>query len=67
MLKPGTRVILRQSEERGIVLHTWIDPETLDNDCYVAFFGKQWPEEQQYIQPNKPYVLRYFESSLEVV
>lgn len=32
-------------------------------DCWVAFFGYSWPTNRQ-LQKNKPYVLRYLETSL---
>lgn len=50
--------------ECGVVVHVWTDPETGEEDAYIAFFGDQFPEGQ----PNsKPYILRYFVAGLEIV
>ena len=67
----GKRVIRRDtvifeddenSSEVGIIVHAWNDSG--DIDCYVAFFGEQWPSHNE--KPEQiPYVLRYFLSSLE--
>ncbi len=67
--KPGDRVVRRSSddrggvaEEKGVVLCTWLNDQGI-YDCYVAFFGDEWPRPDQ--QPEKPYVLRYYDASLE--
>lgn len=58
----GDRVILRSTRECGIVIHAWDDAG--EQDCYVAFFGESFPPTAE--KPTrKPYVLRYFASSLE--
>jgi hypothetical protein len=61
---PGERVILSASGECGVVVHTWVSDELggLD-DCYVAFFGRDFPD--QGAKPRQiPYVLRYAATSL---
>ena len=65
----GDRVVLRRededgvvSEEKGVVVCTWLIDQGV-YDCYVAFFGTEWPEPDQ--NPPKPYVLRYYDTSLE--
>jgi hypothetical protein len=63
MLHPGQRVKHRGTGEVGIVVHAWADAAG-DTDAYVAFFGEEFPEGAP---EAKPYVLRYFESSLEVL
>ena len=65
----GMRVIRRDSDdseqcEVGIIIHAWKDSEVEVTDCYVAFFGQSWPSIDE--KPDdKPYVLRYFLSTLE--
>lgn len=67
-LKPGDKVIYRGGEypEYGIVVHSWLN-EHSDEDCYVAFFGAGvfFPKTSDQLIV-KPYVLRYFASSLEL-
>ncbi len=70
-LKAGTRVQREYKDEQGtlhrecgIVVHVWTDPETGEQDAYIAFFGSEFPEGKP---DGKPYVLRYFASGLEVV
>lgn len=67
-LPPGTRVRYGGLEdgqpEYGVVVHCWFDDECDGYDCYIAFFG---PAEPLGKPPRRPYVLRYFASSLEVV
>jgi hypothetical protein len=63
MLHIGQRVRHRETGEVGIVVHTWVDARG-DIDAYVALFGEAVPEGAP---TEKPYVLRYFESSLEVL
>ena len=67
--KPGDRVVLRHTDEegnatqeKGVVVCTWLDAPGC-YDCYVAFFGDEWPAADQ--KPEKPYVLRYYDVSLE--
>ena len=60
-LRPGDRVLLKATGERGVVVCTWDDDGI--TDCYVAFFGHEWPAIDR--QPDRPYVLRYFSTSLE--
>ena len=58
-------MILRSTGEQGVVVATWpIDPTDpgAGVDCWVAFFGKEWPAGDA--QPPKPYVLRYYDTSL---
>ncbi len=62
-LKPGDRVVLAATGECGVVIHTWTDPEAGFMDCYVAFFGNEFPNTDQ-PTPRVPYVLRYAETSL---
>jgi hypothetical protein len=50
--------------ECGVVVHIWNDPETGDDDAYIAFFGDHFPDGKP---ASKPYVLRYFVASLELV
>ena len=50
--------------ERGYIIHAWFDNELEAVDCYVAFFGNEWPEIGT--KPiKKPYVLRYLLASLK--
>jgi hypothetical protein len=50
--------------EFGVVVHCWMSEEIGGYDCYVAFFGNEFPSGQ----PKQiPYVLRYASSSLNVV
>ena len=50
--------------EFGVVAHCWMSEEIGTYDCYVAFFGDEFPS-----GPPKwtPYVLRYAAQSLNVV
>jgi hypothetical protein len=50
--------------EYGVVVHCWIDEQIRAYDCYVVFFGDEFPA-----GPPKciPYVLRYSAMSLTVV
>jgi len=50
--------------EFGIVVHCWIDAEIRAYDCYVAFFGSEFPKEKPKIIP---YILRYPAIGLKVV
>jgi hypothetical protein len=50
--------------EFGIVVHCWIDAEIGAYDCYVAFFGNEFPNGQP---KTIPYVLRYAAIGLQVV
>jgi hypothetical protein len=52
--------------EFGVILNAWIDEQLEAVDCYVVFFGDRWPTAGQ--PPiEKPYVLRYLLSSLELL
>ena len=67
-IKPGTRVCIPWVDDEGIVtpevgvvIHCWLDEHDV-HDCYVAFFGTDFPTSE----PNeKPYVLRYAAVSLD--
>ena len=69
----GKRVIKRDtvifegdesSLDVGVIVHAWNNDG--DIDCYVAFFGEQWPSHNE--KPEQiPYVLRYFLASLEEI
>ena len=67
-LPTGTKVRFDGLEESepgfGIVVHCWMSEEIGGYDCYVAFFGNEFPS-----GPPKqlPYILRYAASSLTVV
>jgi hypothetical protein len=50
--------------EFGVVVHCWMSHEIGGYDCYVAFFGNEFPDGHP---KQKPYVLRYAASSLNVV
>jgi hypothetical protein len=63
MLHPGQRVKHRGTGEVGVVVCAWRDASG-DVDAYVAFLGQAFPEGEP---SNKPYLLRYYESSLEVL
>lgn len=66
-LPPGTKVRLDGHEdgpEVGIVVHCWYNDELDIYDCYVAFFGTEYPVSEP---KGKPYVLRYAALSLDVL
>lgn len=50
--------------EVGVVIHIWLSDNGCDNDAYVAFFGETFPEG---VPDVKPYILRYYVSSLEQI
>lgn len=61
-MAPGDRVKHKSTKECGIVVHVWDDAGA--EDCYVAFFGFEFPSLTA--EPTqKPYVLRYYATSLE--
>ncbi len=61
---PGDRVILSSTGECGVVVATWpIEAGSKGDDCYVAFFGKRFPVPGKPPR-QKPYILRYYHSSL---
>ena len=60
-LRIGQRVRLRATGEVGVVAYLWTD-EYGDLDTYVSFFGKEFPIGEP---AEKPYVLRYYASSLD--
>lgn len=72
MRAPGTRVQLDAyvndddtiTSEFGVVVHCWLDEEIGSFDCYVAFFGNEFPNGKP---PEKPYILRYASTSLTVL
>ena len=59
-LRPGDTVRHTSTGEVGRIVSTWNDDGV--TDCYVAFFGSSYPEGKP---TEKPYVLRYYASSLE--
>lgn len=67
-LAPGTAVRYDGLDvggpEYGVVVHCWKSEEVHGYDCYVAFFGDRFP---MGTPTRKPYVLRYFASSLRVI
>lgn len=67
LIEPGTKVRhdgLEDGPEFGVVVHCWHEPEIGGYDCYVAFFGADFPAGR----PNqKPYILRYAVASLQVL
>lgn len=71
-IQVGSRVRLRttsdpgepESVEVGIVVHIYYNEEVQTRDAYIAFFGDSFPEGKP---TEKPYVLRYFVSSLELI
>ncbi|MEM9344989.1 MAG: hypothetical protein AAGB26_00085 [Planctomycetota bacterium] len=63
-METGTKVRLSSTGEVGIILHSWNDSETGDEDNHIAFFGEDFPIGQP---ERSPYVLRYFTSSLEKI
>lgn len=72
LIPPGTRVRLdslvndddEPTPEFGVIVHCWLDDEIAAFDCYVAFFGAEFPEGKP---SEKPYVLRYAATSLTVL
>ena len=68
-IPPGTRVRLDSlvnddeevTSEFGVVVHCWLNEEIDMFDCYVAFFGAEFPHG---MPSEKPYVLRYGATSL---
>jgi len=59
-------VILDSTGERecGVIVHAWFSDELGGlEDCYVAFFGPEFPEPGLALA-EKPYVLRYAAASL---
>lgn len=62
-LRNGQKVRLTSTGEVGVVVWTWRD-EHGDADAYVAFFGEAFPDGAP---AEPPYVLRYYESSLEAL
>jgi hypothetical protein len=62
----GDRVIVDSTRGRecGVIMHTWRSDELGGlEDCYVAFFGPEFPEPGCALA-EKPYVLRYAATSL---
>jgi hypothetical protein len=56
----GQKVRHISTNEVGVVVWLWADRYG-DVDAYVAFFGTEFPSDPP---KEKPYVLRYFASSL---
>ena len=67
-ISPGTKVIydglVEGGPEYGIVVHCWLSEEIRQYDCYVAFFGGEYPQGKP---DQTPYVLRYAATSLTVI
>jgi len=63
-LEIGTKVRHPDSGEVGVVVYTWRDDFLQLQDCYVAFFGTEFPDGKP---AEKPYILNYAALSLEVV
>lgn len=68
---PGQPVVLwsdstkpRCSKEYGRVIDSWWNAKLGCWDYYVAFFGNRWPTKRKPLA-EKPYVLRYLETSLK--
>ena len=59
-LRLGQKVQLLSTGEVGVVVWLWNDDGI--EDAYIAFFGDQFPEG---VPTNKPYVLRYYATSLK--
>ncbi len=67
-LRPGTKVrhdgLEEGGPEFGIVIYCWHNDEIAGYDCYVAFFGDEFPTER----PKQfPYILRYAATSLQTI
>lgn len=60
----GQKVRLKHTGEVGIVVWIWQANEYGDIDTYVAFFGNEFPKDKP---TQVPYVIRYYESSLEAL
>ena len=67
-LQPGQKVRLRSTGEVGIVVWLWQN-ESQDTDVYVAVLGDKFPETEypQDHSPTKPYLLKYYATSLEPI
>ncbi|MBV9883772.1 MAG: hypothetical protein JO276_12260 [Sphingomonadaceae bacterium] len=67
-LPSGTKVRLdslaEDGPEVGVVVHCWLSEEIGAYDCYVAFFGSDFPSGEP---GERPYILRYAVTSLVVV
>ncbi|MCP2729277.1 hypothetical protein [Limnofasciculus baicalensis] len=63
-IKPGTKVKLPTTGEYGIVAHCWYSDDIYDFDCYIAFFGRSFPDRET---KCRPYILRYAAVSLEIL
>jgi hypothetical protein len=67
-LPAGTRVRLALGSDRGpeygIIVHCWMNEEVRSYDCYVAFFGANFPDGKP---SEPPYLLRYLSTSLVVI
>lgn len=65
-LHVGTPVTLTSTGEVGMVVHSWVNHDMQCLEYYVAFFGDQYPV-ALHKPKEKPYILRYLETSLEVI
>jgi hypothetical protein len=52
------------TSEFGVVVHCWMDDQIGVFDCYVAFFGEDFPSGRPV---EEPYILRYAAMSLAEV
>lgn len=75
--RPGDKVILQHADkndpeaaefgimtgrEYGVIVATWWDDFLGAYDCWIAFYGKRgFPKDPS---KTKPYILKYFETSL---
>jgi hypothetical protein len=59
----GQKVRLTSTGEVSVIVWLWKN-EQGDTDRHVAFFGKEFPNGSP---KDKPYILRYYESSLSPV
>lgn len=60
----GDLVVLESSTEVGVIVWSWYNEEIYSYDYYVAFFGASLPHGEP---TEKPYILRYAETSLKPV
>ena len=60
----GDRVVLESTGECGVIVHTWVAEDIGGiEDCYVAFFGSDFPKRGS-APAELPYILRYAATSL---
>lgn len=58
----GQKVRLKSTGEVGVIVCLWTNDHG-DEDSYIAFFGAAFPTGEP---AQKPYVLRYFTTGLEL-